>query len=215
MFGKTPDKQASPGLSGQQARQREEQACRGKKTGGRGGSQGCSCQAWGGQSSGPREAEERQATRTKTRWKTVPGLRKKRAEVSAAGKLSLVQELKKMETATGSKAAAKQHLRRPVHCRSDDSQARGQAGLAIRGEQSQAGSQAGSYGSARKQKRSESQAVRDNQGQPFGERVKDNLLGNPPKETQPFGEASFWGSNLLGKSFFEEPTFLKVGLEAC
>ena len=41
-----------------------------------------------------------------------PGLRKKRAEVSAAGKLSLVQELKKMETATGSKAAAKQHLRR-------------------------------------------------------------------------------------------------------
>ena len=46
-----------------------------------------------------------------TNWKTVPGLRKKKAEVSAAGKLSLVQELKKMETATGSKAA-KQHLRR-------------------------------------------------------------------------------------------------------
>ena len=29
-----------------------------------------------------------------------------------------------------------------------------------------------------------------------------------------FGEASFWGSNLLGNSSFEEPTFLKVGLEA-
>ena len=43
----------------------------------------------------------------KTSWRAVPGLRKKRAEVSAAGKLSLVQELKKMETATH-----RQHLRR-------------------------------------------------------------------------------------------------------
>ena len=42
----------------------------------------------------------------KTSWRAVPGLRKKRAEVSAASKLSLVQELKKMETATGSSSQA-------------------------------------------------------------------------------------------------------------
>ena len=85
----------------------------------------------------------------------------------------------------------------------------------LRGEQSQAGSQAGSYGAARKKKRSESQGVRDNQGQPFGERVRDNLLGNPPKGPNLLGKPAFGEATFLGNSSVEEPTFVKVGLEAC
>ena len=101
-------KQASPGLSGQQARQREEQAAEERRQ--EAEEEARAALARHGMDKAV--AGERQATKTKTNWKTIPGLRKKRAEVSAAGKLSLVQELKKMETATGSKAAAKQHLRR-------------------------------------------------------------------------------------------------------
>ena len=49
--------------------------------------------------------------------------------------------------------------------------------------------------------------VRDNQGQPFGERVRDNLLGNPPKGPNllvnpPFGEATFYKIHLLGNPPF-------------
>ena len=81
--------------------------------------------------------------------------------------------------------------------RNDDSQARGQAGLAKGGTEPGRKPVRKPGSRAKKKKRSESQGVRDNQGQPFGERVRDNLLGEPAKRTQPFGEASFWGSNLL------------------
>ena len=105
--------------------------------------------------------------------------------------------------------------------RNDDSQARGQAGLAIRGEQSQAGSQAESYGAARKKKKKKKEKkkkqVRESgsQGQPgttFWGESQEQPFGEPTKRTQPFGkpafgEATFWG--------IEEPTFLKVELEAC
>ena len=113
LFGKTPDKQASPGLSGQQARQREEQAAEERRQ--EAEEEARAALARHGMDKAVAGAEKRKRGRppgAKTNWKTIPGLRKKRAEVSAAGKLSLVQELKKMETATGSKAAAKQHLRR-------------------------------------------------------------------------------------------------------
>ena len=111
LFGKTPDKQASPGLSGQQARQREEQAAEERRQ--EAEEEARAALARHGMDKAVTEKRKQgRPPGAKTNWKTVPGLRKKRAEVSAAGKLSLVQELKKMETATGSKAAAKQHLRR-------------------------------------------------------------------------------------------------------
>ena len=93
LFGKTPDKQASPGLSGQQARQREEQAAEERRQ--EAEEEARAALARHGMDKAVSGAEKRKRGRppgAKTNWKTVPGLRKKRAEVSAAGKLSLVQE---------------------------------------------------------------------------------------------------------------------------
>ena len=87
LFGKTPDKQASPaclvsrpGKERSRLQRREDRRQR-RKPG----------LLLPSTSSGPREAE----AGAKTSWRAIPGLRKKRAEVSAAGN-----------------GAAKQHLRR-------------------------------------------------------------------------------------------------------
>ena len=78
LFGKTPDKQASPGLSGQQARQREEQAAEERRQEAEEEARAALAKHGMDKAVVPEKRKRGRPPGAKTSWRAIPGLRKKR-----------------------------------------------------------------------------------------------------------------------------------------